>query len=89
MHVKMVLLQDGLDGFRHLLDELFTDPGHFLLECDLLVPTLELLVKFLFVHLRFLRLCLLLTDLHFAIVVVQFYILLHRRLEVLQELLDL
>ena len=89
MHVKMVLLKDRLDGFGYLLDELFTDPCHLLLECDLLVPTLELLIELLFVHFGFLCLGLLLADLHLAVVIVKFYILLHCRLEVLQELLDL
>ena len=81
MHVKMVLLQDGLDILWQFLYELFADAGHLLLKRDLFIP----LIKLLIVDLASLDLGLLLTDLHLAVVVVQLHVLVHDSFKIDEE----
>ena len=80
-HVEMVLLDDGLDAGRQVLDKVLRDAAHLRLKRDLLVLAVQLLVQLLFVDLGALRLGLLLVDLHAAVVVVHLHVLLHSLLE--------
>ena len=77
----MVLLDDWLDAERQVLDEVLRDAAHLRLECYLLVLAVQLLVQLLFIDLGALRLGLLLVDLHAAVIVVHFHVLLHCLLE--------